>query len=805
MDSLWKDIRYALHALRSNPGFALISILTLALGIGATTAIFSVVNGVLLQPLPFADPSRLVMVWERSPDEGADERNVVSGPNFTAWEAEVPRTFSSMGTIVDWQMSLTGQAEPELVLAGLSSGRLFTTLGARPFLGRVFNEGDASEEGENSIVLSHVFWQRKFGGDPGAVGRTVSIDNTAHTVIGVMPREFFVPESQADLWVPYAINRTSTGRYLKVVARLAPGVSVEQAQARLDVVARQTQEAAPENNKDWGVLLVPLHEQVVGSVRRALLIVMAAVALLLLIACVNVANLQLSRASSRSKEMAVRAALGASRGRLIRQLLSESAVLALIAGVVGVLLAGWATMLLVSFMPDSAMMPRTAEITVDGRVLAASAVLTLFVGILFGLAPAIEASRTDLQTGLKSTGRGSSQDRRGRTFRNGLVVAEVALATVLLIGAGLLIKSFSKLEAVESGVRPENALTMRIVLTDAHATAERRGPALREILDRVRQVPGVERVGAIPSLNLPFSGSWSRDSFTIEGAPPPPMGEEPGSDIRPIAGDYFGAMGIPLLSGRMLDYRATAPDRTEVVVNEALARRHFPGGQAVGRRIKFEWNTDHSAEIVGVVGNVRAKGLDADPATAMYFSFEHDARRQFALIIRTSGDPAAVQVPVTKVLHSFDPQMPVSHVLPLDELISGTIARPRFNATMLSLFAALGLLLASIGIYGVLSYSVSQRKQDMGIRMALGADPSDVLRLVVRDGMAVALFGVAVGVVIAVAATRLLSALLHGVEPSDPVVFVTVAVALTAVALGASYIPARRATQVDPMIALRPE
>lgn len=799
MDLLWNDIRFAIHSLRARPGFALVAILTLALGIGATTAIFSVVNGVLLQPLPLNDPARLVMVWEQHLDEPDADPNRVSPANYTEWTRQTSRLFSSLGTAFDWELSMTGQGEPEVVRAGLVSGTLFRTLGAKPLLGRVI-ENDR----DRNAVLSYAFWQSKFGGDPQVLGRSVRIDGEAYTIGGVMPREFLVPKSNADVWVPYPIPAEVHGRYLTAIGRLAPGVTVAQAQAGMDVVAKRTEAAYPPSNARMGVKVIPVHEQVVGSVRRALLIVFAAVALLLLIGCVNIANLLLSRATSRSKEMAVRAALGASRAQLIRQLLTESLILAIIAGLLGIVIAGSATTLLLRFTPESAMMPRTAEIAVDGRVLAVTALLTLVTGIVFGLAPALEASRTDLQSGLTSAARGSSHDRRGKRFRNVLVVAEVALATVLLIGAGLLIKSFAKLERVDPGLRTDGVLTMRVVLPNAYAQPDKRRVMVAHMLEQVGHVPGVAHAGAIVSVNMPFTNSWSNTNFTIAGAPAPVPGHEPEADIRLIAGDYFRAMGMQLLGGRTIDERALAPERAEFVVNDAFARRYF-AGNAVGKRIELEWFYMLKGEIVGVVSSVRQKGLNADPAPAIYMNHAHDPNLSFTLAVASKGDPAAIAAPVTGVLRSLDPQMPVTNVQTLESLVEGTISRPRFNATMLTLFAALGLLLASIGIYGVLSYSVAQRTQEMGIRMALGADASGVRGLVVRDGVKVAAIGIVVGLMIALPATRVLAALLYGVEPTDATVFGAVSAVLLMVALAASYLPAHRATRVDPMVALRPE
>ncbi|HVE69788.1 MAG TPA: ABC transporter permease [Thermoanaerobaculia bacterium] len=802
MDLLLQDFRFAVHSLRAHPGFALVAILTLALGIGATTAIFSVVNGVLLQPLPLHDPDRLVMVWESRLEEPGHPTNVISPANYTDWRKETPRVFSSFGATFDWEMSLTGQAEPEVVRVGFSDEHLFPTLAVRPLLGRAIEKREDSEH----AVLSHHLWQRKFGGDPKAIGKRIEVDGNPLTITGIMPREFFVPKSRADLWIFYPVPPTTRGRYLSSVGRLKPGVTLEQAQAFMATVGRRLELAHPEANTNHGIKLVPIHEEVVGDVRRVLLVVFAAVTFLLLIACVNIANLLLSRATARAKEMAVRSALGASRGILVRQLLTESLILAVVAGIVGVVIAGWATMLLVRFTPVSAMLPRTAEIGVDGRVLATTAVLTLITGVFFGLAPAIAASRPDLQTGLKSGGRGSSQSRRGKLFRNTLVAVEVALATVLLIGAGLLIKSFAKLDRVQPGVRAEGALTTRIVLSRAQQEPGRRKPMVERIFDTTTRVPGVTNAGAILSLNMPFTGSRSNHTFLVEGEPAPKEGQEPETDIRIIAGDYFGAMGMPMLAGRAADRRAgERPQQTEFVVNETFARKYFGGKSPVGRRISVDWFELHKGEIVGVVGDVRAAGLNDDPAPAIYMSYLFDPTPALTLIVRTDRDPKSLQVPIARALRRLDPLMPVSHAVTLEELISSTIARPRFNATMLALFAALGLLLASIGIYGVLSYSVSQRTQEMGIRMALGADPKDVRRLVVRDGLRVAGIGIAAGIVVALFTTKLMETLLYGVEARDVYVFAFVAAVLALVAFAASYIPARRATLVNPMIALRPE
>lgn len=800
METFWRDIRFSIRSLRANPGFAIFAVLTLAIGIGATTAIFTVVNAVLLRPLPYDDPSRLVHIWERNVVDGR-ERNVASPRNYNVW-AEEKRIFSSMGCHFDWPLTLTGHGHPAEIRGGLVSGSLFPTVGVRPFLGRVITPEDAKQGGAGVIVLSYRYWQQKFGGDRTVIGRQVSIDGEAHTIIGVMGRGFSLPGSRADLWAGFPVPNDG-GRYLTTIARLAPGATLQQAQAHMNVVATRTEKMSPRNT-NMGINVFPLHEEVVGNVRRALLVVLASVGLLLLIACVNIANLLLSRATSREKEMAVRSALGASRGRLVRQLLTESLVLALLGGVTGMIVAGWATTLLVRFTPESAMVPRMNEIGIDGRALGVAILLAFVTALFFGLAPAIKASRANLQTGLKSTSRGASSDRRGKAFRNVLVVAEVALATVLLIGAGLLIKSFAKLQSVDSGVTADGVLTMHIVLPTSNDTPDKQRAVMTQIIEQVSSVPGVTRMAV--TRNMPFTDAIGATGVEIVGNAPLPNGEEPGGHIRFVAGDYFRAMGMTLLAGRFLDPRETKRAVTEYVINEAFASAYFGNSSPIGRRINFEWSEDLTGVIVGVVRNVRNAGLDKEPNKAIYLNWVNHPSRELTVIVKTEADdPLSLQAPVTRVLQSIDPMLPVSDVRTLEAMISGTISRPRFNATMLTLFAALGLLLASIGIYGVLSYSVAQRTHEMGIRMALGADPRDVLRLVVADGAKVTAVGIVAGVLTALGTTRVLNALLYEVSAFDLQVFATVAATLAAVALAASYIPARRATRVDPMIALRTE
>ncbi len=797
MEQLGKDLRHSIRALRAEPGFALVAVLTLALGIGATTAIFSIVNGVLLRPLPLHDPAKLIMVWETRPGEQAGE--VASPGTFVEWTRQTKPVFSDLAATFDWEMSLLEENDPEVVRAGYATGTLFATLGAKPLLGRGLTPADVGAK-ERSAVLGYDLWQRRFGGDPRAIGKGITLGRRTYTVVGVMPREFLVPRSRAAVWLPFDHLDAPPGRYLVPIARLAPGVTAEQAQAAMDVISRRLAAANPAENANWGAHLVPLHEEVVGKVRRALLITLASVALLLLMACVNIANLLLSRAAGRAKEMAIRAALGASRTQLVRQLLTESLVLAVLAGACGAFLAHWITQLFVRFLPESMMLPRMSEIAVDGRVLAVTALVSIVTGVLCGLAPALEGSRTNLRAGLTSSTRGSSQDRHRKGTRSTLVAVEFAVAALLLVVAGLLVKTFARLEQVNPGVRRDGALTMRVVMPRGHQEPAQRSVMLNTMLENVRAVSGVRHAGAVISLSMPFSDALTATSFEIEGRPKPKAGEEPAADVRPIAGEYFAAMGMPMLRGRAIDPERNA--RSEVVVNEAFAAKYFAGQNALGRRLRFSWGVDIDAEIVGIAGNVRASGLDKPAAPAIYMSYLNDEKPQFVLIVASSLSPDVMEKPVVHAVRAAHPLTPINDVRPLGELVSGTIARPRFNAAILALFAALGLLLAAVGIYGVLSYTVSQRVQELGIRMALGAGAADVQRLVVRDGLAIAVTGIAIGLAAAAAATRLLASLLQDVDPTDPAVFAGVAVALALVAIAASYIPAHRATRVDPMSAL---
>jgi putative ABC transport system permease protein len=620
-----------------------------------------------------------------------------------------------------------------------------------------------------------------------------------------MPPGFHFLDNQVKAWVPYPLDpaidyRATTGRFLRVVGRLKPGVSVQQAQAELTGIAKQLEQALPKFNTGWGVNVLPMHEQVVGEIRPILLVLFAAVAFVLLIACANVANLLLSRAAARQKELALRAALGAGRMRLVRQMLTESVLLALMGGVVGVLLAYWGIQLLIGFGPDN--IPRLNEISIDLRVLAFTFGISLLTGVLFGMIPALQASRPDLNDALKEGSRGST-GARSRTLRNVFVVTEVALALILLIGAGLMIRSFMQLQSVETGFNPENVLTMRAQLP------KKKYPEPHHIVDffkqaeaRIASLPGVQAVGAISY--LPLTGLASRDGFKIVGQPAPKPGEEPGVEVRVITPTYFQAMGIPLLKGRLLNERDVKETRV-LLINETLAKRYFPNVDPVGKQIEVSWDGSGPDEIVGVVGDIREGALNKEPEPAIYWSHPREPYSGMALVVRTSGDAARFGAAVQKEIRAIDPEQPIADVRTLKQVVAKSIARPRFNTLLLTIFAAVALVLASVGLYGVMNYSATQRTHEVGIRMALGATRADIMRLVVGNGMLLTMIGIGIGVIASIGLTRVMQTFLFGVSATDAVTFIGVSALLIVVALIANYIPARKATRVNPVIALRYE
>ncbi|MBA3881580.1 MAG: ABC transporter permease [Chthoniobacterales bacterium] len=804
LESFVMDLRYGMRSLLKKPGFTITAVVALALGIGANTAIFSVINGVLLRSLSYANPDTIVMVWERGATE-RNARNVVSPANYLDWQKQ-SMSFDQMAATVEQRVNLTGgRGEPEEIKAQFVSQGFFPALGEQPMLGRSFLAEEDTVGKELVIILSHELWQTRFGSDPAVIGKQATISGRQRTIVGVMPPGFHFLDNQVRAWMPMALDpaidyRGKSGRYLKVVARLKPGVTVQQAQGELTGIAKQLEQTHVKFNTGWSVNVVPMHEQVVGEIRPILIVLLAAVAFVLLIACANVANLLLSRAASRQRELALRAALGASRGRLVRQMLTESVLLALMGGLVGVLLAYWGIQLLIGFGPDN--IPRLGEITIDPRVLGFTFGISLLTGGLFGLIPALQASRPDLNDALKEGSRGSTGGR-SRTLRNVFVITEVALALVLLIGAGLMIRSFVRLQSVETGFNPENVLTMRLQLPrknygEPHQILD----FFKRAEERIAALPGVQVVGAISY--LPLTGPAARDGFKVVGRPEPAPGQEPGVEVRVITPGYFQAMGIPLIKGRLLDER-DGKDSRLLLINETMAKKYFPNEDPVGKQIIVTWSDGVVDEIVGIVGDIREGALNKEPETAIYWPHPREPYSGMALVVRAAGDAARLSTVVPKEIRAIDPEQPVADLRTMKQVVAKSIARPRFNTVLLAIFAGVALVLASVGLYGVMNYSATQRTHEVGIRMALGAMRADIMRLVVGNGMLLTLIGIGIGVAASVGLTRLMQSFLFGIGTTDALTFIAVSALLIAVALVANYIPARKATRVNPVIALRYE
>jgi putative ABC transport system permease protein len=810
MGTLVQDLRYGLRMLAKSPGFTVVAALTLALGIGANTAIFSVVNAVLLRPLPYPDSDRLVMVWGKNLQKGFDW-DLVSPADFADWQAQND-VFEQMAASRDAIYTLTGRVEPEQILGYRFSADFFQVMGVKPALGRTFLPEEDHPGNDRVVVLSHRLWQRRFSGDPRILGKTLILSGESYTVIGVMPPAFQHPIEAVELWTPLAVDPTLMSnrgrRFLRVLARLRPGVTLRQAQKQMDTLARRLEQQHPDTNAGEGVKIVTLRQQHVGDIQPALLVLLGAVGFVLLIACANVANLVLARAVARQKEIAIRTALGASRLRLVRQVLTESILLSLLGGVSGLFLALWSSSFLLAIFPNNIanlQIPRVENIPIDARVLGFTVVIALLTGCVFGLAPALQATRSRLNDALKEMGRSATAGSREGRFRSLLVVSQIALALVLLAGAGLMIKSFLRLEQGDLGLNPENVLTEHVFLPQyKYGDAGKRRAFVRDVLRQVQALPGVKSVGAINF--LPLSGFWGTVSFTVEGRPSPRPGDEPEADNRVVTPNYFHTMGIRLLRGR--DFREQDREGAPqvAIINDTLARRFWPGEDPLGKRLNLgDANSPSWWEVVGIVGDVKAFGLEKETHHDIYRAYDQVPFPLIVFAVRTASDPMALTTAVRNAIWAVDKDQPVFKVLSLNQLAAESITLRRISTLLLGAFAALALILAAVGIYGVISYSVSQRTHEIGIRMALGAQPRDVVKLVVGQGMTLTLIGVAAGLGAAFGLTRMLSSLLYGVRPTDPITFAGVSLMLTAVALVASYIPARRATKVDPMMALRYE
>jgi putative ABC transport system permease protein len=805
LHELGQDLRFGFRTLLKNPSFTAIAVIALALGIGANSAIFSVVNTVLLRPLPYKDPDRLVMVWEDATRHGYP-RDTPAVANYLDWRTQ-NHVFEEMAAVADQSLNLTGVGDPERLEGSGANASLFTVLGVAPQIGRAFTAEEDQAGANRVVLLSNGLWARRFGADPAIVGKQITLNGQPHTVVGIMPAQFQFPSQDVELWVPLAFSQqqaANRGRhYLQVVARLKQGVTLAQAQAEMNTIASRLQQQNPQQNTDLGAAVVPLHEQVVGDIRPALLILLGAVGLVLLIACANVANLLLARAAVRQKEIAVRVAFGASRWRLIRQFLTESVLLAAIGGAFGLVLSVIGIKLLPRFIPPNISQVKT--IALDSRVLGFTILVSLLTGVIFGLFPALQASMFKPNETLKEGGRDSSSGNRGNRMRALLVIAEVAVSLVLLIGAGLLINSFLRLRNLDPGFNSQNLLTMRIVLPDLkYPDQAHRSAFYTDLIQRVEALPGVK--SAAVTTNLPLYRQGNSTGVEIEGRPAPPPGQEIIITTRVISPKYLTTMGIPLLRGRQFGPEETAKMPGAVIISETMARRYWPNEDPLGKRLTPGRNAgpEDWFQIIGIAKDVKQFELTAASKPQMYLPYvQADFFAPRDLVVKTDVDPIGMAATVRRAVWEIDKDQPVSNIKTMDEIAAESVARQRFSMLLLAIFAGVALVLAAVGIYGVMSYSVTQRRNEIGIRMALGAQRSDVLKLTVGQGLKLVLVGVSVGLVGAFVLTRLMVSLLFGVGATDPGTFIGISVILVSVALIASYIPARRATKVDPLVALR--
>jgi putative ABC transport system permease protein len=807
LTDFFQDLRYAGRMQLKNPAFTIVAVIALALGIGANTAIFSVVNTVLLRPLPYKDPERLVMVWEDASKQGYP-RDTPAAANFVDWRDQ-NTTFEGMAAIADQSFNLTGSGDPERLEGRRVSANLFPLLGVDPQIGRTFTSAEDQPGSDHVVLLSHALWQRRFGGDNNIAGKPLTLNGETYIVVGVMPARFQFPTSDDQLWTPIAFSAEDAANrdrhYLQVLGRLKPGTGLAQAQTEMNTIAARLQQQYPQSNTDLGVEITSLHEHLVGDIKPALLILLGAVGLVLLIACANVANLLLARAAVRQKEIAVRVALGARRWRLIRQFLTESVLLATMGGVVGLIIAYGGLLLLRAFIPDN--IAQAQQISIDLKVLGFTFLVSTLTGLIFGLAPALQAARFNQTETLKEGGRDSATGSGGKRLRGLLVMAEVAVSLVLLIGAGLLINSFLRLRNVDPGFRSDNLLTMRVVLPQLkYDEFEKRSAFYVDLLRRVQSLPGVK--SAAVTTNLPLYRQGNSIGISIEGQPPPPPGKENIVVTRIISPKYFDTMSIPLLSGRAFSDQDITTTPRVAIISETMARRYWPNEDPIGKRLgtgRIQRPEDWT-QVVGVVKDVRQFELTADAKPQMYLPY---TQRGFFptddLVVKTDVDPASLASTVRNAVWEIDKDQPVSNIRTMEEILLDSIARQRFSMLLLAIFAGVALALAAVGIYGVMSYSVAQRTHEIGIRMALGAQTTAVLKLAVGYGLKLVAAGIVIGLIAAFALTRVMSTLLFGVTATDPATFTLISLLLTCVAAIASYIPARRATKVDPMIALRYE
>ena len=798
METIFTDIRYGMRSLLKRPSFTVIALLTLALGIGVNTAIFSVVNAVMLRPLPYENPGQLVRLWSDRSGQRTDQ-NEFSPAEITEFRSQLT-TFEDVGLFdLGLSANLTGGTQPERVNGSEASPGLFNVLRVKPLLGRTFLLEETDVKQSKVALLSEGLWRRRFSADPNLVGRTVQLDGEAFTVVGVLPESFKFPE-KVDLWLPFAFTAADWQNdrqhyYVLAVGRLKPGVNVDQAKADFESIMQRLAPTFSAARKKWGITVIPMHEQVVGKIGATLWILFGAVGLVLLIACVNVANLMLTRTADRRKELAIRAALGARRSRIVRQLLFESLLLALVGGGAGAILAVWMTKLFSASLLES--LPRGEDVAVDGRVLLFTLVVSILTAFIFGLAPALQGSNPNLNETLKEGGRRSSSGSR-RSLRDVLVVSEIALSLVLLIGAGLLVKSFIRLQNVNAGFDARNVLTMEVTLPQIKypKTAEQNA-FVHQSVERIKGLPGVNSVAA--TINLPLVGTWGM-GYSVQGHPNDPNQVADNANITP---NYFRTMEIPVRQGRDFSDSDTGDSTPVIIINETFARKHFPNENPLGQII----NAGQKRVVVGVVADVKPRGLDLATRPQLYLPYAQKPTRApfLTFTIRTQTEPLSVAATVQNEIESLDRDLPVANIKTLDQIVSTSLQQRRLTMGLFIAFAGIALLLAAIGVYGVVSYSVTQRTHELGIRVALGARWNDVLRLILRQGLVLAAIGVVIGVGAAFALTRLMRSLLFQVGTTDFVTFVSVAAALVVVVLIACYVPARRATKVDPLEALRSE
>jgi putative ABC transport system permease protein len=800
MGNLLGDVRYALRSLARQPTFAAVAILTLVLGIGTNTAIFSVIKAVLLNQLPYQRPSQLVVVAEQNPDGNTD---LVAPLTFVDWQAQ-SRAIASMAAFRQLRYAFAGSAEPLNVPSVRATPNIFTLLGVNPMLGRVFLAEEGVTGADRVAVLSRAFWERHYGGSPGAIGRTIQLDAVPYTIVGVMPAEFdFPPSGNIDIWTPLSFDpndahgRSRRARSLNVVGRLADGASSEQAQREMTVVASRLATSYPDSNTGWGARVIPAQEQLVTTVRPALLMISAAVGFLLLIVCANVANLILARLSSRRGEIAVRAALGAGRAQLVRQVLAESFVLSAIGGALGLVVA-WAGVRFVHALPEGSL-PRMQDVRLDGGVLLFALVVSVVVALVFGLVPAIQASRAGLRDTMNAFS-GATSGTSGRLLA-GLVVAEVALALMLLVGAGLMTRSFAQLMRVSPGFEPSNLLALQIYLPQAkYKTGIDRTRFYMTAIRRIGALPGVRSAAGVSALPMYPVGIDFALPFTVEGQAAPANGEEPRADIRTATPGYFETMKIALVRGRFIDGRDYQGAPGTIVINETMARRYFNGQDPIGKVVR---NPHGKGEVVGIVGDVKHYGLDGGPRAELFMPAWQSPLNGMALIVRTEADPKLFVDTIRREVLAVDAEQPIYAVSTMVDVVARSVFLPRISMLLLGAFAVSALLLAVVGIYGVVSYSVTQRTRELGVRMALGADAPATLRLVLGKSMLLVGAGTICGLLASFALTRAMAGLLYDVSPLDPIVFAAVSMLLATAGFVASLIPARRATRLDPILALR--